>query len=373
MTVLLVAILLAPPTGAREEIRLESLPEECGPVEIGNRLVYRFLRTERMKLPYRYAEVCTWSGALKFAHASGNQDFLAKLEERFVPVFSTDKDAIPPIGFYRDDFKHYVDFNVFGVLPLTLYQITRNDNYKALGLSYADAQWTLPEGATPGHKAYLEQGLTWQTRFWIDDMYMITALQSEAYRATGDRKYVERAAKEMIAYLDALQRPDGLFYHAPDAPFYWARGNGWVAVGMTELLRNLPADSPCRPRILASYTKMMECLKKYQRTDGLWGQLIDKADIWVETSGSAMFVHAMITGITHGWLDKSRYEDGAVEGWMALIKHLDAEGNMTEVCVGTGKRNDEQFYYDRPRKTGDYHGQVPMLWCACALLEYVNR
>ena len=42
-------------------------------------------------------------------------------------------------------------------------------------------------------------------------MYMITIVQSEAYKATGDPKYINRAAKEMVLYLDELQHPNGLF------------------------------------------------------------------------------------------------------------------------------------------------------------------
>ena len=81
-------------------------------------------------------------------------------------------------------------------------------------------------------------GLSSQTRWWIDDMYMISELQLQAYRATGEAKYLERAAREMVAYLDKLQQPNGLFFHAPDVPFFWGRGDGWVAVGMTEMLRD---------------------------------------------------------------------------------------------------------------------------------------
>lgn len=78
-------------------------------------------------------------------------------------------------------------------------------------------------------------------------MYMITIVQTHAYKVTKDRKYIDRAAKEMVMYLDELQRPNGLFYHAPDVPFYWGRGNGWMAAGMSELLRCLPKKHkrPC--------------------------------------------------------------------------------------------------------------------------------
>lgn len=105
----------------------------------------------------------------------------------------------------------------------------KEPRYLDLGKFFADRQW---ENPTPG-------GLTSETRFWIDDMYMITTVQVQAFRATGDSKYLDRAALEMMAYLDKLQQPNGLFYHAPDAPFYWGRGNGWVAAGMAELLRAL--------------------------------------------------------------------------------------------------------------------------------------
>ena len=106
----------------------------------------------------------------------------------------------------------------------------RQIRYRVMGLAFADAQWDNP---TP-------DGLTVQTRWWIDDMYMITALQLQAYRATGDAKYLERAAREMVAYLARLQEPNGLFFHAPDVKHFWGRGDGWVAVGMTEMLRELP-------------------------------------------------------------------------------------------------------------------------------------
>ena len=39
-----------------------------------------------------------------------------------------------------------------------------------------------------------------------------------------------------------LQQPNGLFHHAPDVPFYWGRGNGWVAVGMAELPMGIPVE-----------------------------------------------------------------------------------------------------------------------------------
>jgi hypothetical protein len=39
------------------------------------------------------------------------------------------------------------------------------------------------------------------------------------------------------------------------------------------------------------------------------------------------------------------------------------------VCEGTGKKDDLQYYYERKRRTGDFHGQAPVMWAADALLR----
>ena len=149
-------------------------------------------------------------------------------------------------------------------------------------------------------------------------MFMITAVQVQAYRATGERKYIDRAANEMAAYLEKLQQPNGLFYHAPDVPFYWGRGNGWAAVGMAEILRSLPKDHPRRAQILVSYLKLMDTLLKYQGADGMWKELIDHPEAWPETSSTGMFTFAMITGVKNGWLDEKTYGPAARKAWLAL-------------------------------------------------------
>ena len=120
---------------------------------------------------------------------------------------------------------------------------------------------------------------------------------------------------------------------------------------------------------MKGYLTMMENLKKYQGRDGMWNQLIDQPDFWPETSGSAMFTYAIITGIKKGWLDKKVYTPIARKAWLALVSYIDENGDVRETCVGTNKKNDKQYYYDRPRITGDYHGQAPYLWCATALME----
>ncbi|QPH41801.1 glycoside hydrolase family 88 protein [Pedobacter endophyticus] len=333
------------------------------PNEVGKRLAYHFVdnKHEFYDRYIHYAEVCTWNGALDYAVRAKDNKLIKLLVDKFEPLFSYEKELLPPMN--------HVDYNMFGSLAFKLYEITKDERYKKIGLAYADSQWELPQNAKRIEKSWADKGFSWQTRLWIDDMYMITVVQGEAYKVTGDRKYIDRAAKEMVLYLDELQRGNGLFYHAPDVPYYWGRGDGWMAVGMPNLLRMLPTDHKDRPRIMEGYLKMMQSLKQYQRPNGMWNQLIDESDFWVETSGSAMFTYGFIIGVQEGWLKASEYAPAAKKAWLAMIRYIDSRNNVTEVCIGTGKKNDKQHYHDRPRNAGDFHGQAPYLWCSAALLE----
>ena len=138
---------------------------------------------------------------------------------------------------------------------------------------------------------------------------------------------------------------------------------------MVEILRHLSESSPYYLRILQGFQTMMASLKRYQTEEGMWRQLIDKSDCWIETSGSAMFAYAFITGVKYGWLSMKEYGEFARKAWLSMLTYINPDGKVREVCVGTNKKDDMQYYYDRRRNTGDYHGQAPYLWCTIALLE----
>lgn len=344
---------------------LDKFPEGSTPQEIGQLMSQRFIDVNKHALYggkwINYMETCNWLGALWYAQSVKDRKLIEQLKNRFEPLFGEKKGILPP--------PLDVDLSMFGSLPLELYKITGDRRYFDLGMSYAEAQWTLPDTADIEQKSWADKGYSWQTRLWIDDMYMLTIMQAQAFRITGKQGYIDRAAKEMVLYLDELQKPNGLFYHAPDVPFFWGRGNGWMAAGMTELLKALPENNPDRPRIMKGYLTMMENLKKYQMPSGMWNQLVDDPECWPETSCTGMFTYAMITGVKKGWLNVKEYAPAARKAWLALVTYVDPDGDIRDVCVGTNKLNDRQYYYDRPRRAGDYHGQAAMLWCAYALIN----
>jgi rhamnogalacturonyl hydrolase YesR len=77
----------------------------------------------------------------------------------------------------------------------------------------------------------------------------------------------------------------------------------------------------------------------------------------------------MITGVKKGWLDAATYGPAARKAWIAVVGYVDQNNDVTQVCEGTNKKDDLEYYLMRRRKTGDFHGQAPVLWAADALLR----
>jgi rhamnogalacturonyl hydrolase YesR len=354
---------------------LTNFPAKADPKIVGKRTAERFMSVPHSKDGFvntnipatqiTYQDVCVWLGTLDFAKITKDTNLTSRVIDKTLLLLNEE-------AYLQPKFNH-VDNFVFGAVPLAVYKESKNEALKNLGLKYADEEFkTLTpqeySDLKPEVRNWYAAGYSWVTRFWMDDMYMITTVQSKAYDVTKNEKYLNRAAHEMVAYLDTLQNKDGLFYHAPDVPFYWGRGDGWLAAGMTNLLKVLPKDHPNRPRIMKGYLDMMKVLLKYQDKNGMWHQLINDPNAWAETSCTGMFTYAFIVGVKKGWLPDNTYGKAARKAWIQLQTYVNEKGDITEVCEGTNKKNDHQYYLDRKRNAGDLHGQAPLLWCANALL-----
>lgn len=323
------------------------------PAAIGRRAADDYLgRAEFMRYDVdpvhavHYADVAAAYGVARLAAATGDSALLAGVAARHDRLIAA---ALP-------NTENHVDANVYGVWPLELARKGGGGELLARGLAMADGQW---RETTP-------DGLTSQARYWIDDVWMIGALQVQAWRATYRRRYIDRAALMARRYLARLQQPNGLFHHGPNAPFFWARGNGWVAAGLAEILADLPRNHPDRVAIASGYRRMMAALLAHQAASGMWRQLIDREDSWEESSATAMFGFAMQSGARHALLDRT-YAEAAKRAWTALAAHVGPDGRLAEICVGTGQSKDPAYYLARPRVTGDLHGQAALLWFAAAM------
>ena len=295
-----------------------------------------------------YKTACEWYGSLGVAKHTNNQELLTTLVNKFTPLKSNFVMAMT-------SGEAHVDRYIFGMVPLEIYLQTGDMSFLPLGTNVADTQQT-----------------TNQVRNAIDDMFMMTILQVQAYRATKDVKYLNFMSKTMVDYLKA-QQANGLYFHnVNEAKVHWGRGNGWFAAVMAEIMRDLPKTAGDYATIEAGYEKMMDGLVKVQGPNGLWYQVLDMKDNasnWEETSGSAMFTYAMIAGVRSGVLDAATFVPVIDKAWAGIQKKINASGDVSDICVGTWYKASAAEYMSLSRLTGDGHGQAPVLWAAAELLR----
>ena len=325
-----------------------------------------------------YKDACAWYGSLAVAELAGQQSLVNALVAKYQPYVGTWGDFNPPTA--QNSFAGSLDDSVFGIVPLEIAKFSSDPTFAQEGHLAADHQIAF---------------LTQQLRNSSDDMFHVAALQMQAYRTStdpGDRQtHMDTAADTMVDYLQAMQKANGLMPHHLDVPGFdvsWSRGNGWFAAGLAELMREIPSSHRDYASIEAGYRRMMSGLLQYQIPAGqpgagLWNQVVDSRDSrnWVETSGSAMFAYALITGVREGLLDVEAYGPAARAAWLGLVAQLDGNGLIQNVSdwlylpeshgypPDMYAGDEENYYFERGALTGDNHGQSPLMWSAAALLR----
>jgi unsaturated rhamnogalacturonyl hydrolase len=211
---------------------------------------------------------------------------------------------------------------------------------------------------------------------WADDLYMSVPFLARMGKVTGDKKYFDDAVKQILNFKKHLYDPQtGLFYHCyynsngENGVAHWGRANGWVAVAQTELLNYLPKDHPKRKQLIDLLLQDITGFSRWQDQSGLWHQLLDKSDSYLETSATAMYVYTIARAVNEGWIEKG-YINVARTGWNALANKITPDGQMPEVCVGTGIQEDLRFYYNRPVLLNDTHGLGAFLLAGSEMLRY---
>lgn len=214
---------------------------------------------------------------------------------------------------------------------------------------------------------------------WLDDLYMSVPALAHMGKMTGDKKYYDDACKQIIQFASRMFVQDvGLWAHgwtgkADEHPaFHWSRANGWAAMAMTELLEVLPADHPQRAEVMKIYKAHMRGLAKQQSADGLWHQVLDRHNSYLETSGTAMFVYAMARGVNRGWLDPITYIPVAMLGWNGMAGKINSQGQVEGTCVATDMAFDFAFYYYRPVSANAPHGYGPVLLAGGEMIKLVK-
>jgi rhamnogalacturonyl hydrolase YesR len=238
-----------------------------------------------------------------------------------------------------------------------------------------ERQDRLPDG-TLWRPAMTAQGKAWPMgTIWADDLYMSGPFLIRWAAYTKNGKYLTDAAHQILNMAARLQDADGVWFHAYNVPLQqhsplkWGRADGWVLVTTAEVLSVLPDDHPDRAALLDIFRRHVAGVKKYQPDSGVWHNIVDRTDIWPETSCSLMFAYAIARGVNRGWLpaDDMAVARKAFAG--VASDYITPEGVLKGTVRGTGIGLDLEYYAKRERFDDELHGRGVVLLAGTEILN----
>ena len=215
---------------------------------------------------------------------------------------------------------------------------------------------------------------------WLDDLFMAVPALAQMGSYSNDTRYYDDAVKQVLQFGKRMFNPQkGLFMHGwiqdmdEHPQFHWARANGWAVMAMVELLEVLPVDYAGREQVLDLLRQHIRGLANYQDGSGLWHQLIDRNDTYLETSATAIYVYAIARAVNRGYVDAKVYGPMLCLAWNAVAGKVNGKGEVEGTCVGTGMGFDPAFYYYRPVNVYAAHGYGPVLLAGAEMIELVKN
>jgi unsaturated rhamnogalacturonyl hydrolase len=215
---------------------------------------------------------------------------------------------------------------------------------------------------------------------WLDDLYMSVPALAQMGKETGDTKYYDDAVKQVLQFADRMfVKEKSLYMHGwvegmdVHPAFHWARANGWALMAITELLEVLPENHPGRTRVLELFRAHIRGLAECQSGQGLWHQLLNRNDTYLETSASAIFTYCIARGIHRGWISRDAHLQMLQLAWNAVAARVNAQGQVEGTCIGTGLNFDPMFYYFRPTSELAAHGYGTVLQAGAEMIELLKR
>jgi rhamnogalacturonyl hydrolase YesR len=322
--------------------------------------------------------------------ATGDPDF-AEFARRTIDSYVGEDGSI--LTYQPDEFN--IDQINSGKMLQRLYARHDDPKYRAAIESLAAQLEKHPrtsEGAFWHKQRYPDQ-------LWLDGVYMGMPFLAGVGVMQGDDHKVYEAANEFSIARSNLRDPDtGLYYHAWDeakiqgwadpetgrSRYVWARGLGWYAMALVDILDVIPADSTTlRAPLEAIIPELADSLLKTQDESGVWFQIMDMPDAvgnYREASGTAMFTYFLTKSINKGYLSQT-YIDAAQKAYTGLVSefvsiYADGSLHLRNVCevggLGYGRDGSYRYYMSEPVVKDDPKGLAPAIMAGLQMSELMN-
>jgi rhamnogalacturonyl hydrolase YesR len=202
-------------------------------------------------------------------------------------------------------------------------------------------------------------------QFWVDSFYMLPPFLARAGR-------FDEALRQIDGYWKALYRPEkALLAHIWDDGAQkfvredaWGVGNGWALAGMARVIAQLPSGWEARREALIGRVRtLLDAALKFQRDDGLFYDVLENPDSFVEVNFAQMAAYTIFRGVHEGYLDE-KYLPAARRMRRAATAKVDGYGLVRDVCGAPdfdapGTAPEGQAFYllmEAARKNGGFEG-----------------
>lgn len=319
---------------------------------------------------------------LELADKTGDKKYQDYVFKNMDFVFDKDN-----LGFFEKQYKEAFENGGWrAIRNLSWHMIFRNkrlDDNGPMGASLIELVMRRPTpvfmnyvNTTAEHLLYAEPRLEdgtiariWphENTIWADDLFMGISFLCRMGKMTGDVRYFDDAANQVLNYHKYLwdDRRE-IYYHCYHTDVkehgvaHWSRANGWMLMAQADLLTMMPENHPKREAVIENFNRQVKGVLQYQGKNGLWHQVLNKTDSYEEITGTAMFVFGIARGVREGWINKD-YIYAAEQGLKGMMTKMTDRGDVTAICVGTGIMPSLTFYYNRKTQENAPMGEGPVL------------
>ena len=131
----------------------------------------------------------------------------------------------------------------------------------------------------------------------------------------------------------------------------------------------IPINHPSRSTLMRTHLRHLEGLATHQDESGMWRQVIDRPETYLEHSATSMIGCSIARGIRRHWLSDA-WRPTVERAWDAVSQRIGEDGSVNQVCIGTGPLASIEEYIQRPYSDGvDERGGAMALWFAAEMVQ----
>lgn len=285
-------------------------------------------------------------------------DFLVKWVDEYLEI------GLPPFT---------VNAVSMGHTMITLYEATGNEKYMEIAMK--KAEYLKNEAVRFGEGVFqhtVSANNDFPEQAWADTLFMAAYFLLRMGVKLNNKEYIDDGLNQYYWHEEFLQDDTtNLYYHGWNninqnhmSGMFWARGNAWAALTMSEALKLINYLYPMFMRIDGSLRDQLSALVRLQSEEGLWHTVLTDETSYPETSASAGIAASLVI---YGQPLHKKYIQKALDG---ISKNIAEDGTVNNVSAGTAVMLDIDGYKNVPRKRIQGWGQGLTLAFLAAVLKY---